>query len=328
MALLENIYFRQGIVLVVQLILSFIILKKLKKSTKDFSFLTFKKIIPPLVYGIAITSGLQLYGISLLFGIVLLYYTISNVLAYPQDFRNFLDDYHERKVSKKNVSRLISDENIEALAETIVRSYRQKLSTVFVITREDALTEIENSGYKMGRTEINSDLLELLFKPNSALGKGAVVIRDNYIVANNCKLPMFLENEQLKRAGTGNKHLGMLSVISSTDAVVIGTSGDSGYITMGGTRPDGSAYFRILAKMQEHDLQNGLSKGEIIKTIKVLLEGVGNPEDYAREKELEQEKQRKLEEASRKKLERAKNVKSKEQKIAERNEKRRKNREE
>ena len=74
--------------------------------------------------------------------------------------------------------------------------------------------------------------------------------------------------------------------------------------------------------MQEHDMQNGLSKDEIKKIIKILLEGVGNPEDYKIEQEKKAEKQRMLEEKAQRKLEKAKNVKSREQKIAERNEKR------
>lgn len=308
----------------VQIVLALIIYSKIKKTTKDFEFLKFKKLILVLTLAIIIAYNLGLGGLSLVLTTLLIGYPISNILAYPQEFRNFLDDFQERKVSKKNVSRLLSSDSLDAVAETIVRCYRQKLGSVIVITREDYLNDIENTGYKMGDTNINSDLMELMFKPNSPLNKGAIIIRDDKIVANNCKLSPIIVKEQLAKAGGGEKHFAMLGVVTTTDAVVIGTSGDSGYITIGGTRPDGSAYFRLLAKMQEHDMQNGLTKDEIKRIIKILLEGVGNPEDYHLEKEKELEKQRMLEEKAHKKLDKAKNVKSKEQKIAERNEKRNK----
>lgn len=324
MGILENYYAIFYGKILIEFLLIFIIYRKVKKHTKDFSFLKFKKLILYLVLTIFISSGLGMYGLSIISGVILIMYPLSNILAYPQEFRNFLDDYHQRKVSKKNVGRLISDKNIEALADTIVNNYRKKQGSVYVITREHSLTEMEDTGYSLGSTEINSELMELLYTRNSPLGKGAVIIRDNKIVSCNSKLYPIIDNQQLSSMGAGTKHLGMLGVVTTTDAVVIGTSGDSGYITIGGTRPDGSAYFRFLAKMQEHDLQNGLSKSEIVSTIKILLEGVGNPEDIHLEKEREEEKQRKLEEASRLKLEKARNVKSKEQKIEERNEKRNK----
>lgn len=322
--ILKNIDMILLIKISVEILLILITYSKVKKSTKNFEFLKFRELIPIFLFLIFITYHTGLVSASIIFSILLIAYPISNILAYPQDFRNFLDDYQKRKVSKKNVQRLLSDDSLDAVAETIVRCYRQKLGSVIVITREDYLKDIEDSGYDMGETNINADLMELMYKSNSPLNKGAIVIRDDKIVASNCRLSPIIVKEQLAKAGGGEKHFGMLGVVTTTDAVVIGTSGDSGYITIGGTRPDGSAYFRLLAKMQEHDMQNGLSKDEIKKIIKILLEGVGNPEDYKIEQEKKAEKQRMLEEKAQRKLEKAKNVKSREQKIAERNENRNK----
>lgn len=318
-----NINLIDIILLVVDLILAFIIYSKIKKSTKNFEMFKFKKMIFTLSFLIVIFYHLGLGGVSILLAIVLGIYPIITLIAYPQTFRNFLDDYQTRKVSKQNVNRMISDKNIGNLADAIINNYNQKLGSLYVITRQDLLSDIESNGYDMGETNISKDLLELFFKPNSPLGLGAVVIRDNKIVSTNSRLP-YVSNELLKQQGATEKQFGMLGVSLTSDAVVIGTNGESGFITIGGTRPQGNSYFRLNAKLQVHDVQNGLTRDEIISTIKILMSGVGNPEDFHREQQLEQEKQEKLEQKAQDKLNRAKNIKSKEQKIQERNEKRNK----
>lgn len=316
-------YLPEIIFTVIDILVVLIVYTRIKKSTKNFELFKFKKMILGLALATVISYHLHLGGASIIFGLILVIYPIINILAYPQIFRNFLDDYQNRNVSKGNVDRLLSDDGLEAVAETIVRCYRQKLGSAIVITRKDYLKDIEDSGYDMGETTVITDLLELCFKPQSNLNKGALIIRDNKVVATNSKLPI-VRNEQMGKSGAGNRHFGMFGVVTTSDAVVIGTSGDSGYITIGGTKPDGSAYFRFLVRMQEHDIQNGITKEEIKNTIKTLLSGVGNPEDYQLELQEEEEKERRLQERAQRKLDKAKNVKSKEQKMAERADKRRK----
>lgn len=307
---------------VVDLIVVWFVFRKVKKQTKNFELFAFKKLIFILVNGIVISYHLGLVGLSIVLGVILGIYPIINLIAYPQEFRNYLDDMKGRKISKGNIQRLLSDKSLDEVTEAIVRSYRQKLSTTIVITRQDVLSDIEKTGYNFGEATILADFIEMCYKHNSELNKGAMVIRDDKVVALNCRLPV-IYNEQLDRAGGGNKHLGMFGVVNTSDAVVIGTSGDSGYITIGGTPSNDSSYFRFMVKMQEHDIQNGLTKEEIKSAIKSLLSGVGSPEDYQAEHEKEVEKQRLLEEKAQRKIEKTKNERSKEQKMAERAEARR-----
>lgn len=320
---MDKSYFIPIIFGIIDLIFTYLVYLKVKKSTNDFELFKFKKLIFILPILIVITYHLNLGGLSLILSIILGIYPITTILAYPQEFRNFLDDYKNktRVVSKGNVSRLISEKGLEEVVDTIISLYRQKLGSSIIITRQDYLEDVEKSGYDLGETEILSDVLTLFFTNNSKLNKGAIVIRDNKIVGANCKMPI-VYNEQLQRSGAGNKHFGMFGIVTTTDAVVVGTSGDSGYITIGGTRPDGTAYFRFLVKMQEHDIQNGITKGELLKILNILLKGVGNPEDYKQEQEKIEEKERLLQEKAQQKIERAKNVKTKEQKMAEREERR------
>lgn len=312
---------------IVDVVVVYAIYNKIKKQTNDFDLFRLKKMILTLMISIVITSQLGLSGTSLILTVVLGIYPVLTFIAYPQEFRNLLDDISGRKITNRNKDRLLSEEGIEEVAEAIVRNYRKTVGCVFIITATETLTDIENSGLDLGEVNISADFLETATSHTSTLNKGAFVIRDNKLVTANAKMPIAY-NEQVERAGGGNKHFGILGTISSSDAIVIATSGQSGAITIGGTRPEGDAYFRFLIKMTEHDTMSGISKEEIKNTLRTLVSGVGNPEDFAIKQQKELERKQALEEKMQRKIEKTLNAKSQEEKIAEREEARRKKREE
>jgi diadenylate cyclase len=77
---------------------------------------------------------------------------------------------------------------------------------------------------------VTSELLETIFFPNTALHDGAVIIRNDRIVAAACVLPL-VENLSSERH-LGTRHRAALGVTVGTDAVAIVVSEETGIISV------------------------------------------------------------------------------------------------
>ena len=67
--------------------------------------------------------------------------------------------------------------------------------------------------------ELNSYLVESIFAKSSPLHDGAIVIRDNRIVAAKCLLPLSENTEINQRLGT--RHRAAVGITEETDALVV-----------------------------------------------------------------------------------------------------------
>ena len=250
----------------------------LKKRVEFMGLKNVWKINIPVLLGFVVTSHFNLKALPLLFGIALFMFPLLVVAAYPTEFKKLLEDYTKRSVSKANIEKIISDKSEQEVIDTISNFSRRRIGSSIIIAREDPLYEIEESGTPLGELEITEDMLDLLFQPNKPYSKGAVLIRDNKIIAANCLMPM-LRSEQIARAGGGDRHFGMLGVVDSTDAVVVGTSGQTGGITVAGTAPDGRISFSLMLELKEFNLQSGISPQVLKERLHVLVLGKGDTSD-------------------------------------------------
>ncbi len=78
--------------------------------------------------------------------------------------------------------------------------------------------------------KISSQLLMTIFYENTALHDGAVIIRNNQIVAASCYLPLSESSSIDPRYGT--RHRAALGLAEETDAVVVVVSEETGKITL------------------------------------------------------------------------------------------------
>jgi diadenylate cyclase len=68
-----------------------------------------------------------------------------------------------------------------------------------------------------------------VFFPNSALHDGAVVIRENRVVAASCTLPL---SERIEGGNHGTRHRAALGVSERADSVVVVVSEETGGISV------------------------------------------------------------------------------------------------
>ena len=97
-----------------------------------------------------------------------------------------------------------------------------------MVERRTGLSDVMESGTHLD-AEISAALVENIFEPNTPLHDGAVIIKDERIVAAACILQL-TENTALSRE-LGTRHRAAIGVSENTDAVVLIVSEETGIIS-------------------------------------------------------------------------------------------------
>ena len=120
---------------------------------------------------------------------------------------------------------LVATEVARAAAELSAEGH----GALIVLERETGLEEVAETGV-MIHGDVSADLLNTIFMPRSALHDGAVIIRDDRIVAAGAVLPLAETSMHSERFGT--RHRAALGITEQTDAVVIVVSEENGQISL------------------------------------------------------------------------------------------------
>lgn len=100
---------------------------------------------------------------------------------------------------------------------------------LIVIERETGLEEVAETGV-MIHSDLSADLLRTIFAPRTPLHDGAVIIRDDSIVAAGALLPLAETTIHTERFGT--RHRAALGIAEQTDAIVVVVSEENGQISL------------------------------------------------------------------------------------------------
>jgi diadenylate cyclase len=100
---------------------------------------------------------------------------------------------------------------------------------LIVIERETGLEEVAETGV-MVHGDLSADLLRTIFSPRTALHDGAVIIRDDSILAAGALLPLAETTIHTERFGT--RHRAALGIAEQTDAIVVVVSEENGQISL------------------------------------------------------------------------------------------------
>jgi diadenylate cyclase len=120
---------------------------------------------------------------------------------------------------------LVATEVARAAAELSAEGH----GALIVLERETGLEEVAETGI-MVHADVSADLLQTIFTPRSALHDGAVIIREDRIVAAGALLPLAETSIHSERFGT--RHRAALGITEQTDAVVIVVSEENGQISL------------------------------------------------------------------------------------------------
>ena len=123
--------------------------------------------------------------------------------------------------------------NVEKLSDELARACvlltERGYGGLIVIERTTGLEDIIQTGTRIDGT-VTAELLLQIFYRGSPLHDGAVIIRDDRIVAARCLLPLTDDSELDPELGT--RHRAALGVTENTDAVCIVVSEETGAISL------------------------------------------------------------------------------------------------
>jgi diadenylate cyclase len=159
--------------------------------------------------------------------------------------------------------------HFESVLNSVEVLSAKKRGSLIVLGRNIGLKNIIETGTRLD-AELSSSLILTIFTEETPLHDGAIVIKEDTIIAAGCFLPL---SEQLDiRRSFGTRHRAALGLTEETDAVVLIVSEETGSISL--------AY--------DAHLLYDLSIEEVSRRLKMLFEyGEDEREEEEEEKELE-----------------------------------------
>ena len=123
----------------------------------------------------------------------------------------------------------LNSQSVDAIVRAVSQLGRDKVGALIVVERAIDLREYIDTGIQID-ARISSALLEQVFEHNTPLHDGAVVIRDNRIVAATCYLPLSKSTDISKNLGT--RHRAGLGISEASDAIALIASEETGALSV------------------------------------------------------------------------------------------------
>ena len=142
---------------------------------------------------------------------------LAFIVVFQQEIRRALTD-----IGKSKIVRYFIKEERKTIIDEIIKSV-QKLTdrgigALIVLEGQVGLKHIMDSGTPLN-ANLNSELIVTIFTPKSPLHDGAMVIKDEKIVAASCILP--LSENPLPGINLGTRHRAALGLSEESDAMII-----------------------------------------------------------------------------------------------------------
>lgn len=139
---------------------------------------------------------------------------------------------------------------VDIVADAALSLSANRHGAIIVLEREATLGEYVDTGVKLDAVP-STHLLQGIFYPNSALHDGAVIIREDRVLAASCTLPL---SDRTDRELAGLRHRAVMGISERTDAVAVAVSEETGHISVAAsgrmiTRLDGPRLRGILRSL-------------------------------------------------------------------------------
>ena len=120
-------------------------------------------------------------------------------------------------------------EVITEIATAVLNMANRKIGALMVIERKIGMRAIVEDAVKLD-IKVNAMILESIFYPNSPLHDGAIIIKNDRIIAAHAILPLSRDENFSKSLGT--RHRAAVGITEETDAVVVVVSEENGNISV------------------------------------------------------------------------------------------------
>lgn len=177
-----------------------------------------------------ITSWLRLSVISWVLSMLLQWGVLIAVILFQPELRRMLEQlgrgtFFDPKAEKHQEDAAIT---IDEMIRAIQSLSKRKVGALIVISQNSDLTDVIRTGTKIDAV-ISAMLLENVFEPNTPLHDGAMIVKENRVVAAGCFLP--LSDNILIDRKLGTRHRAALGMSERSDSIIIVVSEETGVIS-------------------------------------------------------------------------------------------------
>jgi diadenylate cyclase len=153
-----------------------------------------------------------------------------------------------------NLDRFFVRSNPNTIIDEVVDAVRDmshtKTGALIVFARTSTLQDLVDVGVKLD-AKVNSELLKTIFNKHTPLHDGAVVIRNNRIVAASCYLPIS-QNQNISSV-FGTRHRAAVGITETNNVFVVVVSEETGRISIAqnGSLTSGLTIQKLRSEMQD-----------------------------------------------------------------------------
>ncbi|KGA95788.1 membrane protein [Alkalihalobacillus alcalophilus ATCC 27647 = CGMCC 1.3604] len=187
-----------------------------------------------------ITVVLAVWFISRLFGLRTLefimtqtvtYGVLAVIIIFQPELRRALEQLGRGRFfsGRSAPQEEVNQRSVEAIIKASTYMGKRRIGALMSIERETGMTDYVETGIQMN-ANLTSELLINTFIPNTPLHDGAVIIKDNRILAAGCYLPLS-ENPFISKE-LGTRHRAALGVSEVTDCLTVIVSEETGSISL------------------------------------------------------------------------------------------------
>ncbi len=183
-----------------------------------------------------ITGAIQMKLLSGILGALLSLGAIAVLIVFQPEVRKFLLMIGSTNFASKRSffnqmnflkSEIKTDMNVEVIVSACDSMALTRTGVLIVLERNHNLDFVKYTGDKMN-AEINQALLESIFYKNSPLHDGAMIIKDNFIIATRVVLPLSVKKLPSR---FGLRHRAAIGITEKTDALCLLVSEETGKIS-------------------------------------------------------------------------------------------------
>lgn len=162
---------------------------------------------------------------------------LAVIIIFQPEFRRALEELGRKNIisdvltrDDKNIrTERLNDNTIQEIILAAMDMSKQKTGALIVIEQDVALGEYESTGISIDAV-VSKQLIVNIFEHNTPLHDGAVIVRNNRIVAATCYLPLTNRSDLNKDLGT--RHRAAVGISEVSDSMTLIVSEETGAISI------------------------------------------------------------------------------------------------
>ncbi|OPZ18133.1 MAG: DNA integrity scanning protein DisA [candidate division BRC1 bacterium ADurb.BinA364] len=152
---------------------------------------------------------------------------LAVLIVFQNEFKKALIDLGQLRIVRALFKH--SSEYLDEMVAAAQAMSARRIGALIAIERRNPLRAYAETGVPVDSI-VSSELLRTIFTPRSPLHDGAVIIRNERIVAGACILPLSGDPNLSKELGT--RHRAAIGLSEETDALVLTVSEETGIVSL------------------------------------------------------------------------------------------------